>query len=77
MIIQNFEKDRGINLSIIKSNLYEFCLSKSINDEIVSQFGLPFYDIKHEEIILSVTDLNCGIQIVKLNFPKIQEIYLK
>ena len=72
-----FRKDRGINLSIIKSNLYEFCLSKSINDEIVSQFGLPFYDIKHEEIILSVTDLNCGIQIVKLNFPKIQEIYLK
>lgn len=64
--------------SIIKQLAYELCLSKKLknNHKIKSQFGIPGYFKGSQDLILSTNKLDCGIEVVKLNFSSIQEIYL-
>lgn len=69
------DNDR-INQSIIKSLLYEFCLSQITTDLVINQFGIPYYDLENNEIVMSMEKLYSGIQLVRMNFLKIQEIYL-
>ena len=69
------DNDR-INQSIIKSLLYEFCLSQITTDLVINQFGIPYYDLENNEIVMSMEKLDSGIQLVRMNFLKIQEIYL-
>lgn len=72
----NYRSDSRINESIIKSLAYEFCLSTIISEPIHSQFAIPYYDIKTEDIIIGSEKIDCNIELVRMNFLKIQEIYL-
>lgn len=72
----NYRSDSRINESIIKSLAYEFCLSTIISEPIHSQFAIPYYDIKTEDIITGSEKIDCNIELVRMNFLKIQEIYL-
>lgn len=72
----NYRSDSRINESIIKSLAYEFCLATIISEPIHSQFAIPYYDIKTEDIIIGSEKIDCNIELVRMNFLKIQEIYL-
>lgn len=72
----NYRSDSRINESIIKSLAYEFCLATIISEPIHSQFAIPYYDIKTEDIIMGSEKIDCNIELVRMNFLKIQEIYL-
>lgn len=72
----NYRSDSRINESIIKSLAYEFCLSTIISEPIHSQFAIPYYDIKTEDIVIGSEKIDCNIELVRMNFLKIQEIYL-
>lgn len=66
-----------VNSSIIKQLAYEFCLSQTTDKPIISQFGVPCYDNGNEVIVKNGSKfLDCGIELVKLNFNIIQRIYL-
>lgn len=72
-----YRKDNTVNQSIVKQLAYEFCLSQQIDNLITNQFGLPYYVENDTNTIVQETiELDCGIEIVKLNFKAIQEIYL-
>lgn len=72
----NYRNDKRIDTSIIKSLAYEFCLSQIIDEPIENQFGLPFYDVQANDIVIDNRKLDCNIILVRMNFIKIQEIYL-
>lgn len=72
----NYRSNSRINESIIKSLAYEFCLATIISEPIHSQFAIPYYDIKTEDIIIGSEKIDCNIELVRMNFLKIQEIYL-
>lgn len=55
----NYRSDSRINESIIKSLAYEFCLSTIISEPIHSQFAIPYYDIKTEDIIIGSEKIDC------------------
>lgn len=73
---ENYRDDNRINVSIVKSLTYEFCLSQIIDKPINNQFCVPFYDINENDVIIDVKVLDCNIGLVKMNFLKVQEIYL-
>lgn len=70
--------DGFLQKSIIKQLAYELCLSEKLqnNHKIKNQFGIPGYLKESQDIILNASKLNCGIEIIRLNFSLIQEIYL-
>ena len=72
----NYRSNSRINESVIKSLAYEFCLGTIISEPIHSQFASPYLDIKTEDIIIGSEKLDCNIELVRMNFLKIQEIYL-
>ena len=72
----NYRSNSRINESVIKSLAYEFCLGTIISEPIHSQFAIPYLDIKTEDIIIGSEKLDCNIELVRMNFLKIQEIYL-
>lgn len=72
-----YRKNNTVNQSIIKQLAYEFCLSQQIGNSITNQFGLPYYvENDTNTIVQEIIELDCGIEIVRLNFKAIQEIYL-
>lgn len=73
---QDYRNDNRINTSVIKSLAYEFCLSQIINEPINNQFCVPFYDINADDVVIDEKILDCNIGLIKMNFIKIQEIYL-
>ncbi|WLF82932.1 hypothetical protein [Moraxella sp. ZY210820] len=73
---KDYRSDNRVNASIIKSLAYDFCLSQIIDKPINNQFGIPFYDINADDIVVDGKVLDCNISLVKMNFLKIQEIYL-
>lgn len=73
---QDYRNNNRINASIIKSLAYEFCLSQIINEPINNQFCVPFYDVNADDVVIDGKILDCNIGLVKINFIKIQEIYL-
>lgn len=64
-----------IKKDIIKSLAYEFCLSQIIDADIINAFGVPCYNLSND-VIISRESLNSGIKLFKINFIKVQEIYL-
>lgn len=64
-----------IKKDIIKSLAYEFCLSQIIDADIINAFGVPYYNLSND-VIVSRESLNCGVKLFKINFIKVQEIYL-
>lgn len=74
----NFRNNYKVNQSIIKSLAYEFCLAQIIEKPINNQFAIPFYDLSCDDVVLSEEPLklDCNIDVIKMNFLKIQEIYL-
>ncbi len=72
----NYRSNSRINESVIKSLAYEFCLGTIISEPIHSQLAIPYYDIKVEDIIIGSEKLDCNIDLVRMNFLKIQEVYL-
>lgn len=73
---QDYRSNDRINTSIIKSLAYEFCLSQVINEPINNQLRIPFYDINENDVVIDGKMLDCNIGLVRMNFIKIQEIYL-
>lgn len=73
---QNYRSNDRVNTSIIKSLAYEFCLSQVINEPINNQLCIPFYDINENDVVIDGKILDCNIGLVRMNFIKIQEIYL-
>ncbi|WP_432481345.1 hypothetical protein [Moraxella sp. ZY200743] len=73
---QNYRSNDRVNTSIIKSLAYEFCLSQIIDETINNQFRIPFYDINENDVVIDGKILDCNIGLVRMNFIKIQEIYL-
>ena len=72
----DYRNNDRINISIIKSLAYEFCLQQALDIPINSQFAIPFYDFNCNDIVIDLKMLDCTIELVKMNFLKIQEIYL-
>lgn len=72
----NYRCNDRVNVSIIKSLAYEFCLSQVINEPINNQLCIPFYDINENDVVIDRKMLDCNIGLVRMNFIKIQEIYL-
>lgn len=72
----NYRSDNRVNASIIKSLAYEFCLSQIIDMPIHNQFCIPFYDVSASDVIIDGRNLDCNIDLIRMNFIKIQEIYL-
>ena len=72
----NYRCNDRVNVSIIKSLAYEFCLSQVINEPINNQLCIPFYDINENDVVIDGKMLDCNIGLVRMNFIKIQEIYL-
>ncbi len=72
----DYRNNERVNASIIKSLAYEFCLSQIVNEIIQNQFCVPCYDGSVEGIVVGVNQLDCNIDVIKMNFNKIQEIYL-
>lgn len=72
----NYRNDKRVNTSIIKSLAYEFCLSQVVDEPINNQFCIPFYDINENDVVIDSKPLNCNINLIRMNFRKIQEIYL-
>ena len=75
------EKSLELKSNIIKQLTYDFCLHNNPYCEsksIQSQFGIPYYTCSDEYFQLhSYEDSSLqGIQICKMNFNKIQRIYL-
>lgn len=64
-----------IKKDIIKSLAYEFCLSQITDKDIINAFGVPYYNLGNDGIV-SRELLNHGIKLFKINFIKVQEIYL-
>lgn len=73
---QNYRNNDRVNTSIIKSLAYEFCLSQVIDEPINNQFCIPYYDINENDVVIDGKILDCNIGLVRMNFIKIQEIYL-
>lgn len=73
-----FEKEsKELKVNISKQLTYEFCLENNPackNKTIKSQFGIPYY-ISTNETLQVHSNLE-GIEICKLNFNKIQSVYL-
>ena len=72
----DYRNNDRINISIIKSLAYEFCLQQALDIPINSQFAIPFYDFNCNDIVIDLKMLDCTIELVRMNFLKIQEIYL-
>lgn len=73
---QNYRSNNRVNASIIKSLAYEFCLSKVVDKPTFNQFCVPYYDNNTHNVVASISHLDCNIDLVKMNFNIIQEIYL-
>lgn len=73
---QDYRSNIRVNASIIKSLAYEFCLSQIIDDPINNQFCIPYYDINENDVVIDGKILDCNMGLVRMNFIKIQEIYL-
>ena len=73
---QDYRFDARINESIIKSLVYEFCLSTITDESIQNQFAIPYYDVENNDMVIEGKILDCNIVLVKMNFLKIQEMYL-
>lgn len=75
------EKSPQLESNIIKQLTYDFCLHNNSyceNKSVQSQFGIPHYTYSDESYQIH-SDVNSslqGIQICKMNFNKIQSIYL-
>ena len=72
----NYRSNSRINESIIKSLAYDFCLATIISEPIHSQFAIPHYNIEADDVVIDGKMLDCNIGLVRMNFLKIQEIYL-
>ncbi|MDI4498652.1 hypothetical protein E6P70_07295 [Moraxella nonliquefaciens] len=75
----SYKQKSWINEAIIKQLTYEFCLSQSnySDSKISSQFCVPYYSANSKEFVIDDNiKLDCEIEVVKMNFTKIQEIYL-
>lgn len=74
----NYRSIGNINSSIIKQLAYEFCLEQfDLDKKIYNQFCVPYYDVSDKDkFILEEKQLDCGIELVKINFFVVQEIYL-
>lgn len=73
----HYREDERINYSIIKQLTYEYCLSQITKKKISNQFCIPYYDEKDkEQFILDRNQLDCEIELVKINFALVQENYL-
>lgn len=72
----NYRCNDRVNVSIIKSLTYEFCLSQIIDLPIYNQFCIPYYDVNTSDVVIDGENLDCNIGLIKMNFIKIQEIYL-
>lgn len=71
------EKSPELESNVIKQLTYDFCLHNNPyceNKIIQSQFGVPFYTINNESFKFHSNVK--GIQICKMNFNKIQSVYL-
>jgi len=75
-ITPNYRNDSRVNESIIKSLAYDFCLATIISEPIHSQFAIPHYNIEADDVVIDGKMLDCNIGLVRMNFLKIQEIYL-
>lgn len=75
---QSYKRKPWVCEAITKQLAYEFCLSQNIPDKkINNQFCVPYYAIDCNDISVDKNvELDSGIEIVKINFLKIQEIYL-
>lgn len=73
---QDYRSNIRVKASIIKSLAYEFCLSQIINEPINNQFCIPFYDINEDDVVIDGKMLDCNISLIRMNFIKIQEIYV-
>ncbi len=73
---QDYRNNNRVNASIIKSLAYEFCLSQVLNKPTCNQFCIPYYDGNSHNVVVSTSHLDCNIDLVKMNFNIIQEIYL-
>ena len=68
---------KGLESNIIKQLTYEFCLynNKYCNGKTIkSQFGVPYYMSENQNI--KVHSNLKGIDVCKLNFNKVQSVYL-
>ena len=65
----------NVKKDIIKSLAYEFCLSQITDKDIDNAFGVPYYNLSND-VIISKEPLGCNIILFKINFIKVQEIYL-
>lgn len=75
----SYKQKSWINEAIIKQLTYEFCLSQSNSSDskISSQFCIPYYSENSKEFVIDDSiKLDCEIEVVKMNFTKLQEIYL-
>lgn len=72
----NYRGNDRVNISIIKSLSYELCLAQIVDKHINNQFCIPYYNKNSNEIAIGINKLDCNIDVVKMNFNKIQEIYL-